>query len=54
MLKYSIRETLGPFIRDILLKSGAYIVLKELNQDPDSIISWEILSQVKSVLSRLV
>jgi hypothetical protein len=39
-----------PFFRGNL-ESGAYIVPKELNRDPDSFVSWEILSQAKSVLS---
>jgi hypothetical protein len=54
MLKYSIRKRrhwMHPLFRDNL-NWGAYIVSKELNQDPDS-FSWEIFSQAKTLLSRL-
>jgi hypothetical protein len=55
MLKYNIRKRklwVHPFFRDNLNPS-AYIVSKELNQDPVSFASWEILSQAKSILSCL-
>jgi hypothetical protein len=41
MLKYNIRKRkhwVHPFFRDNT-NSGAYIVLRELNQDPDSFVS---------------
>jgi hypothetical protein len=41
-----------PYFRDSI-NSGAFIVSKELNQDPDSFVSWEILPQAKSILSCL-
>jgi hypothetical protein len=55
MLKYNIRKkhSVHPFFRDSL-NSSAYIVSEELNQDQDSFISWEILSQAESILFSLV
>jgi hypothetical protein len=41
-----------PFFRANLNPDG-YIVLKEFNLDPDSFLSWAILSQAKSTLSEL-
>jgi hypothetical protein len=52
MLKYNIRKRkywVHLFFHDNL-NFGAYSASKELNQDPDSFISWEILSQAKSTL----
>jgi hypothetical protein len=46
------KHLVQPFFRDNL-NSGAYIVLKEFDQDPDSFVLWEILSQAKSILSCL-
>jgi hypothetical protein len=54
MLKYNIRKRkhwVQPFFCDNL-KWSAYIVSKELNQVPNSFISWEIHYQVKSILFR--
>jgi hypothetical protein len=47
-----IKQCVHPFFRDNL-NSDAYIVSKEFKQHPDSFISLEILSQAKSILSRL-
>jgi hypothetical protein len=55
MFKYNIRERkywMNPFFCDNL-KWRAYIVSKEFNQESNSFISWEILSQAKSILSCL-
>jgi hypothetical protein len=46
-----IKHWVHPFFRDDL-KSGTFVVSKELNQDPDSFVSSQILSQAKSILSR--
>jgi hypothetical protein len=54
MLKYNIRKRkqwVHHFFCDNL-KSGVYIVWKELSQDPDSFISREILPQIKSISLR--
>jgi hypothetical protein len=54
MLKYNIKQRkhwVHPFFHDSL-NSGADIVSKELNKDPDSIL-WEILSQANYVFPRL-
>jgi hypothetical protein len=55
MLKYNIKKRkywVLPFFCDNL-NWGAYIVSKELNRDPDYVVSCEFLSQAKSILSCL-
>jgi hypothetical protein len=55
MLKYNIgkrKHWVPTFFRDSL-NPGVYIVSKELNKDLDYSISWDILSQAKSILSHL-
>jgi hypothetical protein len=56
MLKYNIRKRkhwVHPFFCDDLNWS-AYIVSKELNLDPDSFVSWEILSQAVSIPDEVI
>jgi hypothetical protein len=55
MVKYNIRKRkrgVHLFFRDNL-SSGSYIVSKELSQEQESFVSWEVLSQTKSILSFL-